>query len=481
MSPVRDTDVTNTPNLDDSVTFKKQVYRPPDKSQPSENSESTIIDPGEPTVTEPLRTEPTVAEPLKPTSESLHSHKKPELVDEDEITELCSEIQTLNSKFSIFESSSTNISADVLSINSAVLALQQTMKNELITAVKATVSRSLSKGNTNNQTENQEVNRLKKSIDEKERIFKSKQETISNLNDKLQDNLALHEPKISDVKRNYQQQITSFNSRIDNLNKENNKLEDQLAFSKSENEQLQKEIDSLKSKLEFKDQHISGLNDRLETIRLDYEGGQWRTSTPVRSRISVPSILNHGSPDIRDPALSTVKDTQIVPSDTEQRSEPSMIIMEDLKDAQIPVESENNIQGNDIIFIHDSIHKHIDYDVLAKNTNKAIKSEFAATIEQFENKVSAMNLNSNDLLISHIGTNDIRRGENVNDAAKRYVNIIQRVTRKGHKVIVSLLTAVKHRDLDQEITKFNQTITELLGSYDKVTFCDNENIRGGPF
>ena len=157
---------------------------------------------------------------------------------------------------------------------------------------------SLPKGNTNTQTENQEVNRLK-SIDYKERIIKSKQETISNPNDKIQDNLALHESKISDVKRNYQQQITSFNSRIDNLNKENNKLEDQLAFSKSENEQLQKEIDSLKRKLEFKDQHISSLNNRLETIRLDYEGGQWRTSTPVRSRISVPSILNHGSPDIR--------------------------------------------------------------------------------------------------------------------------------------------------------------------------------------
>ena len=110
------------------------------KTQPSENSESTILDPGEPTVIEPLRTEPTVAEPLKPTSESLHSHKKPELVDEVEITELCSEIQTLNSRFSIFESSLTNISADVLSINSAVLALQQTMKNEIIKAVKATVS-----------------------------------------------------------------------------------------------------------------------------------------------------------------------------------------------------------------------------------------------------------------------------------------------------------------------------------------------------
>ena len=162
-------------------------------------------------------------------------------------------------------------------------------------------------------------------------------------------------------------------------------------------------------------------------------------------------------------------------SDTEQRFEPSMIIMEDLKDAQIPVESENNIQGNDIIFIHDSIHKHIDYHLLAKNTNKAIKFQFAATIEQFEHKVSSMNLNSNGLLISHIGTNDIRRGENVNDAAK------QCVTRKGHKVIVSLLTAVKHRDLDKEITKFNQTITQLLGSYDKVTFCDNKNIRGGKF
>ena len=155
MSPVRDTDATNIPNLDDSVTFKKQVYSPPDESQPSKNSESTIIDPGEPTITEPLRTEPTVAEPLKPTSESLHSHKKPELVDEVEITELCSEIQTLNSRFSKLESSLTNISAVVLSINSVVLALQQTMKNEIIIAVKATVSESLPKGNTNTQTENQ--------------------------------------------------------------------------------------------------------------------------------------------------------------------------------------------------------------------------------------------------------------------------------------------------------------------------------------
>ena len=68
-------------------------------------------------------------------------------------------------------------------------------------------------------------------MDDKELIIKSKQETISNLNDKIQDNLALHESKISDVKRNYKQQITAFNSRSDNLNKENNKLEEQLAFS----------------------------------------------------------------------------------------------------------------------------------------------------------------------------------------------------------------------------------------------------------
>ena len=128
----------------------------------------------------------------------------------------------------------------MLSINSVVSGLQQTMKNEIIKAVNATISKSLPNGNTNNENESQEVNRLKKSINDKEQIIKSKQETISNLNDEIQDNQALHESKILDVERNYQQQITSLNSRIDNLNKENNKIEDQLAFRKSENEQLKK-------------------------------------------------------------------------------------------------------------------------------------------------------------------------------------------------------------------------------------------------
>ena len=107
-------------------------------------------------------------------------------------------------------------------------------------AVNATISKSLPNGNTNNENESQEVNRLKKSIIDKEQIIKSKQETISNLNDEIQDNLALHESKILDVERNYQQQMTSLNSRIDNLNKENNKTQGQLAFRKSENEQLKK-------------------------------------------------------------------------------------------------------------------------------------------------------------------------------------------------------------------------------------------------
>ena len=113
-------------------------------------------------------------------------------------------------------------------------------KKEIIKAVNATISKSLPKGNTNNQNESQEVNRLKQSINDKEQIINSKQETISNLNDKIQDNQALHDSKILDVERNYQQQITSLNSRTDNLNKENNKVDDQLAFRKSENEQLKR-------------------------------------------------------------------------------------------------------------------------------------------------------------------------------------------------------------------------------------------------
>ena len=64
--------------------------------------------------------------------------------------------------------------------------------------------------------------------------------------------------------------------------------------------------------------------------------------------------------------------------------------------------------------------------------------------------MSSTKLNSNGLRITHVGTNAIRRGENVKEVAKRYGNIIQRVTRQGYEVIVSLLTSVKHRDLDKD-------------------------------
>ena len=466
-SPVRDTD-TSISSLDDSVTFKKQVYRPQDESQPDENFDSTITEHSEPTMTtttDTPRKESRVKEPSKPLAESLNSHKKTELVDEVEVRELSAALETLSSRFSIFETSLTHICADVLSMNSVVSGLQQSIKNEITKAVKAVITESSPKTITNNHDDKHEVAGLKKSIEDKEQVIKSKQETISSLNEKIKDNFALHESKISEIERKYQQQLTSLNSRIDNLNKENYKLDNQLALKTTENKQLQKEIDSLKCKIESKDQQISDLNDRLETIRLDYEGGEWMTSTPARIRNSpVP-----------------VKDTQKSP-DKEQTSDPSMIIMDDHKTcAQVPAEREDIIEGHDIIFIHDSIHKHIDYDLLAKNTNKSIKNEFAATIDQFESKASKVKLNSNGLLITHVGTNDIRRGENLNEMARKYVSTIQRITRKGHKVIVSLLTSVKHRDLDKDITIFNQTITELLGSNNKVTLCDNKNIRGVNF
>lgn len=466
MSPVHDTGSSKS-NLDDSVTFKKQVYSQQDESQPDENFDSTVIEHSEPTmtITDSPRKEPTVSEPLNSVAESMHSHKKTELVDEVEITELSSAIETLNSRFSIFETSLTHISADVLSINSVVSGLQQSIKNEITKAVKTIITESSPKVTLNDDDDNQEVTRLKKSIGDKEQIIKSKQETISSLNEKIKDNLALHESKISDVERKYQQQLTSLNLRIDNLNKENVKLDDQLAVKSTENEKLRKEIDILKFKLENKEQQISGLNDRLETIRLDYEGGEWMTSTPVTCRIR----------------NSPVKDTQKTPEKEQLTSDPSMIIMEEQINTQDQAKRDNNTEGHDIIFIHDSIHKHLDYELLAKNTNKCIKNEFAATLEQFESKMSKVKLNRNGLLITHIGTNDIRRGENVNEAAKRYVNTIQSITQKGHKVIVSLLTSVKHRDLDKAITIFNQTITELLGSNNKVTFCDNKNIRGVNF
>ena len=52
------------------------------------------------------------------------------------------------------------------------------------------------------------------------------------------------------------------------------------------------------------------------------------------------------------------------------------------------------------------------------------KKEFAATVEQLENKTSVVRLKSNGILITHVGTNDFHRGENVGESAKRYANTI---------------------------------------------------------
>ena len=221
---------------------------------------------------------------------------------------MCSEIQTLKSRFSIFESSLTNVSTDVLSINVAVLELQKAMKTDIIKVVKSAVSESLSKLNVNTapQSENQEVIRLKKVIEDKDCLIKSQQETISTLNVKIQDNFELHESKVADIKRNYQLQISSLNSRIDNLNKENNITEEKLASCQLENDKLRKDLDLNSTKLNWKDHQISELNDRLETIRLDYEGGPW-ASTPIRNRAPVPNMSNPATENINDQQSTVCK------------------------------------------------------------------------------------------------------------------------------------------------------------------------------
>ena len=494
MSPVRDTHMlaSASTSLDDSVTFKKQTFassfdnsvtsKEHPKSDESQPSETLETDCGETTVVHPPQTESMRPKQPKKSAESNYKHNDLEILEEAEIKELCSEIQTLKSRFSIFESSLTNVSTDVLSINVAVLELQKAMKTDIIKVVKSAVSESLSKLNVNTapQSENQEVIRLKKVIEDKDCLIKSQQETISTLNVKIQDNFELHESKVADIKRNYQLQISSLNSRIDNLNKENNITEEKLASCQLENDKLRKDLDLNSTKLNWKDHQISELNDRLETIRLDYEGGPW-ASTPIRNRAPVPNMSNPATENINDQQSTVCKDIQNVPSDLQQREAASMIIMEDLKDTPPPAESRNNLPNHDIVFIHDSIHKHIDYDQLMKNTNKNIKSEFAANLEQFESKLSAMKIKDDGILISHIGTNNIRHGDSASEVSKKYVNMIQRVTRKGHKVIVSLLSPVRQKELDKEITKFNQLITEFLGSNDKVTLCDNKNIRGANF
>ena len=93
------------------------------------------------------------------------------------------------------------------------------------------------------------------------------------------------------------------------------------------------------------------------------------------------------------------------------------------------------------VFFHDSIHKYLDPSKLSKDTNVHLTMRETYTLSELYNNVKE--LKGGELFLSHVGVNDLKQGKTVDDCVKKYTNLLEDITIKGHKCIIPLLTPTK--------------------------------------
>ena len=88
-------------------------------------------------------------------------------------------------------------------------------------------------------------------------------------------------------------------------------------------------------------------------------------------------------------------------------------------------------------------------------------------------------LKGGELILSHVGVNDIQQGQNVDDCVKKYTKLLEDMTVKGHTCIVSLLTPTKDQILNTEILRFNDLLSKTLTNKPGIYICENKNLSRG--
>ena len=199
-------------------------------------------------------------------------------------------------------------------------------------------------------------------------------------------------------------------------------------------------ISLLKTQLELKDKFVANLSDRFENIRLEYEEGAWSSVKSTRpsdcatqettaSETSPGRLIETNTTNvINPPSIFGVSRTPV------QEAENGAMDTADLtkEDDNTPTEA---------VCFHDAIHKYLDPSKLSKDTDVHLTMRETYTLSELYNNVKG--LKGGELILSHVDVNDIKQGEIVDHCVKKYTNLLEDITIKGHKCIISLLTPTK--------------------------------------
>lgn len=226
----------------------------------------------------------------------------------------------------------------------------------------------------------------------------------------------------------------------------NLELEDKIDNLQEKISDLSSENKAYKDRIKDKDILINNLQDRLQTMKYDSEGGSWIVHNRVNS-----------SPT-RDSA------SYIFPTSTSQTS---------------ATDTEEHPPTDDIVLLHDSICKHVNMSQLTAGSDLKGSEIKCSTLEAVSETVRRINKSVPHVVI-HVGVNDLRKPHSsVDDVFSKYCQTVHDVSSKSDKITLSLLLPCDEQPLCSNIMALNNLIiTKFLKTEknSKISVCMNDNF-----
>ena len=226
----------------------------------------------------------------------------------------------------------------------------------------------------------------------------------------------------------------------------NLELEDKIDNLQEKFSDLSSENKAYKERIKDKDMLINNLQDRLQTMKYDSEGGSWTVHNRVNSSL-IGDSASHISP------TSTYQNSVI-----------------DIEEPQLT---------EDVILLHDSICKHVNMSQLTAGSDLKGSEMKCSTLEAVSETVRRMNKSIPHVVI-HVGVNDLRKPRSsVEDVFSKYCQSVQDVSSKSDKVTLSLLLPCDEQPLCSNIVALNNLIITKFLKTDKnpkINVCMNDNF-----
>ena len=130
----------------------------------------------------------------------------------------------------------------------------------------------------------------------------------------------------------------------------------------------------------------------------------------------------------------------------------------------------------DILFLHDSICHNIDIHKLLNYKNRQGQKKLTSTsTEAYELFKTVEHANTT---ILHVGINDLKRHDRVEDAFNNYENLVELMKSKTDEIVLSLVTPCKPLILNEKVTRFNKLVADKYGNaiHNQIRISYNSNF-----